>query len=94
MENHKMLGAEEAVVFGTEGGAGPALHFSTGVHIRRAAELPFIEGDEIRCTWLSFLKDDRSIHWSRPMALVVLGSALQYAGSPAGETAACAASPV
>ena len=53
--------------------------------IRRAADLPFIEGDEIRRTWLSFLKDDRSIHWSRPLALVVLGSALQCAVSPSGE---------
>ena len=61
--------------------------------IRRVASLPFIEGEEVRRVWLSFLKDDRAIHWSRPLALVVLGSALEYAVSPSGDSAACAALP-
>ena len=61
--------------------------------IRRVADLPFIEGEEVRRVWLSFLKDGRAIHWSRPLALVVLGSALQYAVSPAGDSAKCAALP-
>jgi hypothetical protein len=61
--------------------------------IRRVADLPFIEGGEVRRVWLSFLKDERAIHWSRPLALVVLGSALQYAVSPPGDSAACAALP-
>jgi len=51
--------------------------------IRRVASLPFIEGEEVRRVWLSFLKDDRAFPWSRPLALVVLGSSLQYAASPA-----------
>ena len=50
--------------------------------IHRVASLPFIEGEEVRRVWRSFLKDDRAIHWSRPLALVVLGSGLQHAASP------------
>jgi asparagine synthase (glutamine-hydrolysing) len=61
--------------------------------IRSVAELPFIEGDEVRRLWLSFLKDERAIHWSRPLALVVLGNAVQYAVSPSGDSARCAALP-
>jgi asparagine synthase (glutamine-hydrolysing) len=45
--------------------------------IRCTADLPFIEGEEVRRTWSSFLRDDRSLHWSRPLALVVLGSSLR-----------------
>lgn len=61
--------------------------------IRQVASLPFIEGEEVRRVWLSFLKDGRAIHWSRPLALVVLGSALQYAVFPSGDSTQCAALP-
>jgi asparagine synthase (glutamine-hydrolysing) len=60
--------------------------------IGRVASLPFIEAAEVRRLWLSFLKDSRSLHWSRPLALVVLGSALQYAEARRGGSATCAAS--
>lgn len=50
---------------------------SCAAAIERVAELPFIEADEVRGTWRSFLANDRALHWSRPLALVVLGSALQ-----------------
>jgi asparagine synthase (glutamine-hydrolysing) len=36
----------------------------------------FIDGAEVRRTWQSFVADERSMHWSRPLALVVLGSYL------------------
>ena len=41
--------------------------------VRRVAELPFVEAAEVCGVWRSFLRDDRSLHWSRPLALVVLG---------------------
>jgi len=50
---------------------------SCAAAIEQVAELPFIEGEEVRRTWCSFLRDDRSLHWSRPLALVVLGSSLR-----------------
>ena len=37
----------------------------------------FIEGAEVRRTWRSFIDEPRSMHWSRPLALVVLGSYLR-----------------
>jgi asparagine synthase (glutamine-hydrolysing) len=48
--------------------------------VRRVAELPFVEAAEVCGLWRSFLRDDRSLHWSRPLALVVLGNSLPLAG--------------
>jgi asparagine synthase (glutamine-hydrolysing) len=42
--------------------------------IKHLASQPFIDAAEVGRTWRSFLDDPRSMHWSRPLALVVLGS--------------------
>jgi asparagine synthase (glutamine-hydrolysing) len=44
--------------------------------LKKLASQPFIESAEVRRTWRSFLDDPRSMHWSRPLALVVLGTYL------------------
>ena len=44
--------------------------------IDHLASLPIIDGAEVRRTWQAFLADQRSMHWSRPLALVVLGTYL------------------
>ena len=44
--------------------------------IGRLECVPFLEGPEVRRIWYSFVNDSRSVHWSRPLALVVLGSAI------------------
>jgi len=44
--------------------------------IRRVEQLPFLEGPEVRRVWDDFLAEKPSLHWSRPLALVVLGSYL------------------
>jgi asparagine synthase (glutamine-hydrolysing) len=44
--------------------------------IQRLENLPFIENREVRRIWDSFLNDRRSLHWSRPLSLVVLGSSI------------------
>ena len=41
--------------------------------IEKLEGLPCLEGKEVRRLWNTFLTDSRSIHWSRPLALVVLG---------------------
>ena len=45
--------------------------------IKHLASQPFIDSAEVGRTWRSFLDDPRSMHWSRPLALVVLGSYLK-----------------
>jgi len=44
--------------------------------IKHLASQSFIDAAEVGRTWRSFLDDPRSMHWSRPLALVVLGSYL------------------
>lgn len=44
--------------------------------IGQLAAQPFIDGDEVTRTWRLFLEDPKSMHWSRPLALVVLGTYL------------------
>jgi asparagine synthase (glutamine-hydrolysing) len=44
--------------------------------IKVVEELPFLDGAEVRRLWQDFLEPGRSIHWSRPLALVVLGAHL------------------
>lgn len=44
--------------------------------IATLADQPFIDAAEVRRTWNAFLTDERSMHWSRPLALVVLGTHL------------------
>jgi asparagine synthase (glutamine-hydrolysing) len=44
--------------------------------IDRVAQVPFINAAEVHRIWGEFVADERSLHWSRPMALVVLGSSI------------------
>lgn len=44
--------------------------------IKHLASQSFIDAAEVGLTWRSFLDDPRSVHWSRPLSLVVLGSYL------------------
>ena len=44
--------------------------------ISRLEQVPFFEGREVRRFWDSFVKDRRSMHWSRPLALLMLGSSI------------------
>lgn len=44
--------------------------------VETTAQLPFLEASAVRRVWKTFLRDSRSLHWSRPMALVALGSYL------------------
>jgi len=48
--------------------------------IKCLAMQPFIEASEVSRTWRAFIDEPQSMHWSRPLALVVLGSYL--AGDP------------
>ena len=50
--------------------------------IEYLAAQPIIDGAEVRRTWQTFLSDNRSIHWSRPLSLVVLGRYLQQTAGP------------
>jgi asparagine synthase (glutamine-hydrolysing) len=44
--------------------------------IARLEKVPVLEGREVRRLWESFLGDERSMHWSRPLSLVVLGASI------------------
>lgn len=44
--------------------------------IKCLASQPFMEAAEVGRTWRSFIDEPQSMHWSRPLALVVLGSYL------------------
>lgn len=44
--------------------------------IERVEELPFLEGAAVRMLWTQFMTDPATIHWSRPLAFVVLGAHL------------------
>ena len=46
-------------------------------------QLPFLDGREVRRLWDSFLAGGTAVHWSRPLALVVLGSYLGTGGAVA-----------
>jgi hypothetical protein len=46
-------------------------------------QLPFLDGREVRRLWDSFLGGGTAVHWSRPLALVVLGSYLGTGGAVA-----------
>jgi len=37
----------------------------------------FLNTNEVRRIWTAFLADERAMHWSRPLSLVVLGAALR-----------------
>jgi asparagine synthase (glutamine-hydrolysing) len=45
--------------------------------IDRLTRVPFLDAAEIRRTWATFLESPRSLRWSRPLALVVLGSSIE-----------------
>jgi hypothetical protein len=42
--------------------------------IETVTSLPFLEPDAVRGVWQEFLGNRRSLHFSRPLALVVLGN--------------------
>jgi len=44
------------------------------------AGLPFMEGREVHRVWNAFLADGRAYHWSRPLAIVTLGTYLMRSG--------------
>ncbi|MFM8733704.1 MAG: asparagine synthase (glutamine-hydrolyzing) [Pirellulales bacterium] len=44
--------------------------------IERLDRVPCLEGPEVRRIWNTFISGRRSMHWSRPLALVVLGSSV------------------
>ncbi len=46
------------------------------VAIKCLASQPFIDAAEVGRTWRAFIDEARSMHWSRPLSLVVLGSYL------------------
>jgi asparagine synthase (glutamine-hydrolysing) len=45
--------------------------------IARLENVPFLDRREVRRIWHAFLTDDKATHWSRPLSLVVLGSAIR-----------------
>jgi hypothetical protein len=44
--------------------------------VEHVAGLPFLEGAAVRKVWETFLGSDRALHWSRPLAIVSLGTYL------------------
>lgn len=44
--------------------------------IKRLEGIPCLEAREVHRIWDSFISDSRSMHWSRPLSLVALGSCL------------------
>ena len=55
----------------------PEILVSSGAILPASRQVPFLEQREIRRIWESFLADPKSMHWSRPLSLVVLGSAIR-----------------
>jgi asparagine synthase (glutamine-hydrolysing) len=49
--------------------------------IQSLEQVPFLDAKEIRSVWSNFLADGDSMHWSRPLALVVLGHAIRSTAS-------------
>jgi asparagine synthase (glutamine-hydrolysing) len=45
--------------------------------ITRVESLPFLEAAEVRRIWNAFQADEKTMHWSRPLALMVLGAAIR-----------------
>lgn len=45
--------------------------------IEAVTSLPFLEPNAVRGVWQDFLGSRRSLHYSRPLALIVLGNAIQ-----------------
>jgi asparagine synthase (glutamine-hydrolysing) len=56
---------------------GDQMRESCEAAITHVEGLPFIKKTEVRRIWNSFLSDPKAMHWSRPLALVVLGSAIR-----------------
>jgi asparagine synthase (glutamine-hydrolysing) len=44
--------------------------------ISRLENVPFLESREVRRIWDTYLADRNALHWSRPLALVVLGASI------------------
>jgi len=61
--------------------------------IERLEVVPFLDHNEVRRTWQAFQQNSRSIHWSRPLALVVLGNYLTKSYSRRQDRVECVGSP-
>ncbi|MFM9026236.1 MAG: asparagine synthase (glutamine-hydrolyzing) [Planctomycetaceae bacterium] len=49
---------------------------SCAAAVEHVAGLPFVDGTSVRRVWQTFLESDRALHWSRPLAIVSLGTYL------------------
>jgi asparagine synthase (glutamine-hydrolysing) len=45
--------------------------------IRRLESVSFLDRTEVRRIWQGFLANEKTMHWSRPLSLVVLGAAIR-----------------
>ena len=45
--------------------------------IDRLANVPFLDPTAVRQTWNTFVEAPKSLRWSRPLALVVLGASIE-----------------
>ena len=45
--------------------------------IKRVESLSFLDANEVRSVWDAFLANRKTMHWSRPLSLVVLGTAIR-----------------
>lgn len=70
-----------------------AMRESCAAAIDRVAGLPFLEGQAVNGIWQAFLRDPKTLHWSRPLSLVVLGSCLAYAEAEPRAAFSCVESP-
>jgi asparagine synthase (glutamine-hydrolysing) len=53
-----------------------AMRESCEAGLQRACQIPFIRADAAQQIWVEFLGSPESMHWSRPLAIIALGSCL------------------
>jgi asparagine synthase (glutamine-hydrolysing) len=53
-----------------------AMRESCEAGLERACEVPFINAETARSVWAEFLSNPAAMHWSRPLAIVAIGSCL------------------
>ena len=53
-----------------------AMRESCEAGLQRACQIPFINADAARGIWAEFLRSPHAMHWSRPLAIISLGSCL------------------
>ena len=61
--------------------------------LERLEVVPFLDHNEVRRQWQAFQQNSRSIHWSRPLSLVVLGHYLNKMYGRRQERVECVGSP-